>query len=105
MDKEIAKEIRELDNVVFDMYEKDVLNTDQYSQILTQTINVRQSVKNLTIDSVRERYIKFAVWIQEKHYYKKTTTHPKNIGKWWSDYEDNGYLTDEELLREFLNAL
>ena len=54
---------------------------------------------------VRERYIDFALWLTKYQYRKKEHTHPKNVGKWWSDYDDKGYLTDEELIREFLNAL
>ena len=47
-------------------------------------------------------YIDFAVWIQENHYIKKVKAHPNNIGKWWSDYVDTDYLTDTEILIEFL---
>lgn len=48
MNDDLAKKLRELDNVVFEMYEKDILTLEQYDQILQQTINVRISVKNLS---------------------------------------------------------
>ena len=48
MNDDLALELRVLDNVVYDMYERDILTLEQYDQILQQTINVRISVKNLS---------------------------------------------------------
>lgn len=56
--------------------------------------------------SKKEHYIEFAIWITELNYQKKkTNTHPNNIGKWWSDNDDNDYLTDDELLDVFFAYL
>jgi len=59
---------------------------------------------NEVLDLVSNRCTEFAAWIQEKQYNKKMITHPNNVGKWYSDYEDNGYLTDKELFNVFLNV-
>lgn len=54
MNENVAKQLRELDNIVFKMYEDDILTTEQFEQIHTQTINVRYSVKNLAQHIVSE---------------------------------------------------
>ena len=46
-------------------------------------------------------YIDFANWIQEKEYSKRKHTHPNKIGKWFSNYTDSGFLSDDELFAEY----
>jgi hypothetical protein len=52
MEAKTAEEIKKLDDIVFEMYENDILNTEQYSKIHGQIISVRYAVKDLTIPSV-----------------------------------------------------
>lgn len=87
------------------------MKTDKEIEEILEDFNSIEIKPNEAIDKllnlhiVRERYIDFALWLTKYQYRKKEHTHPKNVGKWWSDYDDTGYLTDEELIREFLNAL
>lgn len=43
-----------------------------------------------------------ANWIEVNKYYKRYSTHPKYVEKWFSDYRDTGYLTTKELYQQFL---
>lgn len=64
------------------------------NEIFLQGIkNERDKKLNLNID--------LANWIQEKEYSKKKHTHPNKVGKWFSNYTDSGFLTDDELLSEY----
>lgn len=46
-------------------------------------------------------YTDFANWIQEKEYSKRKHTHPNKVGKWFSNYTDSGFLSDDELFSEY----
>ncbi len=63
-------------------------------------------IKGLTYKQILEDNaeisIKFAVWIAENKFEKKTHTHPNKIGKWFSNNNDLGFLTDEELYKYFV---
>lgn len=43
----------------------------------------------------------FADWQAENGYTKRKYTHPSKVGKWFSESQDNGYLTTKELVQEF----
>lgn len=64
------------------------------NEIFLQGIkNERTKNPNINID--------LANWIQEKEYSKRKHTHPNKVGKWFSNYTDSGFLTDDELLSEY----
>jgi hypothetical protein len=43
----------------------------------------------------------FADWVSEKGYRKRTHTHPSKVGKWYSEIQDTGYLSTQELVKLF----
>lgn len=56
----------------------------------------------------RDTAIQFAEWLSKNEWVKRTATHPKNVGKYWSHIHCE-YKTIEELfdkfLREYLKTL
>jgi hypothetical protein len=64
-------------------------------------MNFSDAHANITTETA----IGFAEWIALKRYSKRYYTHPNKVGKWFSDYEDNGYLTTSELFTIYIEQL
>ena len=60
-----------------------------------------QNIKPAVEKPISVECINYANWISENDYVKRKHTHPNKIGKWLSNNNDKGYLSDEELLKEY----
>lgn len=66
-------------------------------------VNVFFAYPKAMDEYAQQEAIGFAEWAANKRYTKRTSTHPKYVGMWYSDIEATGYLTIEALFQLYLD--